>query len=331
MSEVVKLRGVSTYHPAQAYDNQFFVEHFNAMGLESEGLMNHLGRKTRYLVSTEDENSLTMAIEVSKRLLQQENTSAAELDMIVFVSDTPEYTYPSNALMVHQALGAVNANMVYDLNTNCIGMLTAIDQVSAALLAKKHMRRALVVASVHVSNIARSDDTIVYPNFSDGAAAVILEKTEGTGGYIDAHYKTDSKLHQTVMFPATGFSKLFRNDIQLEEKRLRFEPHDVSYFSDEWKKLILELLERNGLSVPNIDHWIFSQFSRPEILETLEKLEAGYDSYTFVGEQYGYTGVTSPIFALQAAMQQGKVVPGSTVLFCSVGIGYTMSAVLYQF
>ncbi|MNH77832.1 3-oxoacyl-[acyl-carrier-protein] synthase 3 [compost metagenome] len=327
----VHIKGIATYHPPTAYDNAYFVEHFNKMGLESESLMNHLGRKTRYLVSTEDENSLTMGIQAAKKLLIESKVSAEELDMVVFVSDTPEYTYPSNALLIHREIAAVNAHIVYDLNTNCIGMLTAMDQVRQYLIGNRFIKRALIVGSVHVSNIARKDDTVVYPNFSDGAAAVILEKQELPGGFLDANYKTDSKLGDTVTFPAVGLSKMFSEGVQESDKKLRFIPHDVSYFSDEWRDMIAIMLGRNGILAADVDHWLFSQFSRPEIEETLEKMHVGLDKYTFVGERYGYTGVTSPIFALEEALESGKILPGDKVVFCSVGIGYTMSALLYQF
>ncbi|GIP21996.1 ketoacyl-ACP synthase III [Paenibacillus sp. J22TS3] len=326
----VHIKGIATYHPAQAYDNAYFVEHFDKLGLEAEGLMNHLGRKTRYLVSTEEENSLSMGVTVAKKLLAESKVSAEELDMVVFVSDTPEYTYPSNALLIHREIGAVNAHIVYDLNTNCIGMLTAMDQVRHHLIGNRYIKRALIIGSVHVSNIARKDDTIVYPNFSDGAAAVILEKTELPGGFIDANYKTDSKLGNTVMFPAAGMSAMFRDGVAEADKRLRFDPHDVSYFSDEWKNLITLLLGRNGMLATDVDHWIFSQFSRPEIEETLEKMHIELDKYTFVGDRYGYTGVTSPVFALEDALRTGRVSAGDKVVLCSVGIGYTMSSLLYQ-
>lgn len=326
----VHIKGIATYHPDKAYDNSYFVEHFDKLGLESEGLMNHLGRKTRYLVSSEDENALTMGIKAAQKLLQESNISAEELDMVVFVSDTPEYTYPSNALLIHREIGAVNAHIVYDLNTNCIGMLTAMDQVSHYLTGSRYIKRALIVGSVHVSNIARKDDTIVYPNFSDGSAAVLLEKSELPGGFIDANYKTDSKLGDTVTFPAAGMSKMFSEDVAEADKRLRFIPHDVSYFSDEWKDMISLMLGRNGMLANDVDHWIFSQFSRPEIEETLEKMHVGLDKYTFVGDRYGYTGVTSPIFALEDALKSGKVSTGDKVILCSVGIGYTMSSLLYQ-
>ncbi|WP_445486498.1 3-oxoacyl-[acyl-carrier-protein] synthase III C-terminal domain-containing protein [Niallia sp. 03133] len=327
-----KFSGISTFHPEQAYDNDFFVQHFKELGLQADGLMNHLGRKTRYLVNPEKENTITLAINAAEKVLKQTNTAPETIDMLVFVSDTPEYTYPSNALFLHQKLKTNNAHIVYDMNANCIGLLSAIDQVSTYVKAHPSVKKALIISSVHISNIARKDDTITLPNFADGAAALILEKTEENVGLLSSNYYTNSKLFETVMYPTGGFSSLYeKTGIALEEKKLTFIPHDVSYFSDDWKRLIIEMLEKQGLEANSINHWIFSQFSRPEIEETLTKLEVGLDKYTFVGEDYGYTGVTSPLFALEDALLKGNIKPGDKVVLCSVAIGYSMAALLYQF
>ncbi|MFT8323221.1 MAG: 3-oxoacyl-ACP synthase III family protein [Bacillus sp. (in: firmicutes)] len=329
----VKISGVSTFHPEQAYDNDFFVQHFSNLGLEADGLMKHLGRKTRYLVNPEKESTISMAVNAAEKVLQQTNTAPEEIGMVVFVSDTPEYTYPSNALFLHQQLGTKNAHIVYDMNANCIGILSAIDQVSTYVKIQPSVQKALIISSVNISNIAKKDDTITFPNFADGAGAVILEKTEEKIGVISSNYYTDSKLFETVMYPSGGFSALYDETAAtaLEEKKLTFVPHDVSYFSDDWKRLIVEMLEKQELDPHQINHWIFSQFSRPEIEETLTKLEVGLDHYTFVGEEYGYTGVTSPLFALEDALIKENIKPGDKVVLCSVAIGYSMAALLYQF
>jgi 3-oxoacyl-[acyl-carrier-protein] synthase-3 len=331
LPDQVKIKGVSIAHPKTKYDNQFFIDHFNALGLKAEGLMNHLGRKERYLVDPEKENTITMAIDAAQKALASTNTRAEELDMIVFVSDTPEYTYPSNALILNRKLGANNAHIVYDMNANCIGMLSAIDQVNVYLKSRAELQKALIIGSVYVSNIIRKDDTVMYPNFSDGACAVVMEKTLENIGLVASNYHTDATLADFVMYPSAGFSQIFNENISVADKKLRFDPHDVSFFSDEWKKLITAMLNKHNVQASEIDHWIFSQFSRPEVEETLLKLKVGLDNYTFVGEEYGYTGVTSPIFALHDALERKRIRKGDKVVFCSVAVGYSMSSLLYQF
>lgn len=62
--------------------------------------MNHLGRGNRYLVNPKKESTITMAINVADKVMKSTNTAADDIDMVVFVSDTPEYTYPSNVWFI---------------------------------------------------------------------------------------------------------------------------------------------------------------------------------------------------------------------------------------
>lgn len=329
----VNIIGMGFYHPTNEVENQFFIDHFNKMDIDAESLMNHLGRKKRFLINNENENALTMAIESSKKALEQANIKAEDLDMIVFVSDTPEYFVPNNALIINNKLGAKNANIVYDLNNNCTGMITALDQVSRYIKQNPRVKNALIVGSLMITAIFRKDDPVAYANIGDASAAIVLQQKdeEFSKGFIDSAYITNSMNFDRMVAPASGYSKILKENIEENDKRLLWIPHDVSYFSDEWKRLILELLDRNNLSPEEIDHYLFSQFTKPDIEETLKKLEVSFEKTTFIAEIYGYTGNTSPFFALKHAVEDGKVKEGSKVVFCSVGAGYSMSAALYQY
>lgn len=96
--------------------------------------------------------------------------------MIVFVSGTPEYFWPPNAVAIHQALGGKEEAVVYDMNAACVGMVVAVDQVSRNMLANPHIKRALVVGSEQMHRFAKEEDAVTYASFGDGAAAVLLEK-----------------------------------------------------------------------------------------------------------------------------------------------------------
>lgn len=333
MFENVVIKNVEIYHPDKKVDNDFFIDHFKKQGKDIAGLLKHLGRETRYLADPNEENILTMGAAAAEKVLKKCEIGAAEIDMIVCVSDTPEYIMPSNALMLNKLLNAANAEIVYDLNSNCIGMISALDTVSRYMKQNPYVKKALVVGALLVSAIRKEDDEITYPNSADGAAAFILTKEldDEIKGVIDSNYKTGSKLADKIMFPECGLSHIFDKNIDENKKKINWIPHDVSYFSDEWKKLIIKMIERNNIDIHDISHFLFSQFSKADVEVTLKKLGVGLDKHTFIGDKYGYTGCTSPFFAFYEAIKSGKIHKGDKVVFCSVGCGYSMGAVLYKF
>jgi 3-oxoacyl-[acyl-carrier-protein] synthase III len=330
----VKIIGVDIYHPENKITNEYYIEHFRKLGIEVEGLLNHLGRSERFQIEKDsDESSLSMAVKASLKALDNAKITADMLDIIVFVSDYPEYLMPSNSLIIHNKLKAVNANTIFDMNGNCIGMITAFDQVSRYMKGNNQMKYALITGAIMPSKFAREDDAVFYPTVGDGASAVVLECSEEDieRGFIDCCYKADSSLCQNILFPACGMSKILDESISNYDKKVQWIPHDVSYFSDEWLKLILTVLNRNNTKLDDINHFLFSQFSKADILATMDKLGLGYDKFTFIADKYGYMGCSSPIFALYDAMKKNKIQKGDKVIFCSVGSGYSMAAVLYQF
>ena len=329
----IHILGTAIYHPENKVDNQSLIEHFDNLGIEIRGLLNHLDRKERYLIIDPNEDVISMSVKVSVKTMNKAGLQPDDIDMIVFVSDNPQFTTPSNALIIHNKLGLRKANIAFDLNNNCIGMITAIDFVSNYLKSNNSIKNVLIVGAQMVSRFAREDDPITYATSGDGAAAIILQsRTEDEpSGYIDAAYRADSELSDKMRFPACGMSNIFNEDISNYEKKMLFIPHDVSYFADEWKSLIIKLLDKNNLNSNSVEHYLFSQFSHPDIYSTLEKLNVNTSKHTFIANKYGYTGCTSPIFAFNEAIEENRIHNGSYIVFCSVGIGFAMSSLLYKY
>lgn len=336
MNTNVKIVGVGTYHPSKKVGNEFFIDHFKQKnGKDITGFLEELGKKDRFLVEdVTKENALTMAVDASRKALENAKISVEQLDMIVFVSDTPEYTAPTNALLINHILGAKNAHTVYDMNANCVGMIVTMDQVSRVIKTDSKIKYALVVGSLFVSSIARDDDAFTYSAVADAAAAVIFERTEepSQSGFIDSAYFTDSGFPDMVLSPVCGMSKLRLDDtVDAYERRLYQKPLDVSFFSTNWVKLITKLLEQHGYHPEDVDYYFFSQYAKMQVQQTAEMLGVNFDErFIYVGDIYGYTGTTSPVVAYHEAVVKGILKPGQKYIFCSVGCGYQMTAALYQ-
>ncbi|QUH30719.1 ketoacyl-ACP synthase III [Vallitalea guaymasensis] len=330
----INIIGVGTYHPKNKVSNNELIAHFNKLGIEIQGLLTHLEREYRYLSDDKDETVISMAYEASINALAQAKMKPEDIDIIVFATDTPEYTSPSNAIKLTDLLKADNAKMVYDTNSNCIGMLTALDQVSRILQTNKRFKRALVVGGLLISSVVNTNDPVTYGNFGDSAAAVILEKVEEDikRGFIDSTHYTKTSEVDNILMPKIGYSKITKGEkVTEEDKKWTFVPFESDFISDYWVELIKDLARENGMQPTDVDHFLFSQFTNPAAKATLEKLQISSDKLTYVGNEYGYTGVTSPIMALERALEKGRITEGSKVILISVGSGSTATAILFKF
>ncbi|RPJ95255.1 ketoacyl-ACP synthase III [Rummeliibacillus sp. TYF005] len=319
------------YHPKNKVGNEYYIEHFKKE--QGDDLTHFLedicGRNTRYIIDNEEENSVTMGIEAAKKVLKKANLSAKELDMIIFASQVPEFVFPTNAVALHHALNAGNHTGILDINANCSGLTTGLDQASRNLLANPNMKRVLLVGSDAASLVMNPQDTITYPNFGDVAVALILEKTEEETGFIDSMYYTESSDFDKVTFPKNGLSKNLHGRGVVDYVQWLPFPGDVSI--EKATIMIEELIHRNNLSTQDIKAYCLSQFSIQNIELLRDNLGLKDEQMVYVGDKYGYTGTTSPLLAMYEGIQDGRIKRGDTVLFWTVGIGWQLIAVLFKY
>jgi len=329
----VHIVGVGSYHPRAQVENQFFIDHFKNYQLEDHAiaLMNKLGRESRTLAE-EGETSLSMAVEAANLALTSSNLSPGDIDMIISASDTPEYLSPCCALLIKNQIQAKNAHAVFDMNSNCIGMLTAMDTAARYIKTDAKFRRVLIVGSLLISPHARMDDMITYACTGDGAAAIILQKREEAEerGLLGSRMFTDDSYYWSITMPGCGISKIADEDISSEDKKMRWKPFDFSFLADKWSALITTLLSDFGYKPQEVSQYFMSQFSKTDLKLTMESLGVNTKEASYIGDKYGYTGCTSPIMALDDHLELEQFNKDEIIIFCSVASGYSMTALLYK-
>ncbi|WAH36218.1 3-oxoacyl-[acyl-carrier-protein] synthase III C-terminal domain-containing protein [Alicyclobacillus dauci] len=332
MSSRIVIDEVSVYHPEKVVNNQYYIEYFQKRGQDISRLLNALGRDNRYVADYERETTLTMAIEASKRVLKKSKLNGKDLDMMTFVSGTPEYFWPPNAVAVHHAVQGKADAIVYDMNVACVGMVVAVDQVSRNMLSNRFVKRALVVGSEQMHRYARKEEAVTYASFGDGACAMILEKTiDRDAGFIDSTYHVNTESVDKIVLPACGVSRMYENNVSDFEKRIHWQNvnNDNGFLFT--VEMIEKLLERNHLTIQDVAAYCFSQLSRKNIFRVQEALNEDISKFPIVGTEYGYTGAASPFMALERAVAEGTVKRGDYVVFWSIGAGTSACALLCKY
>lgn len=329
----IKIKGIGMSLGQKEYDNEYFIKHFDDLNVDIRGLLKHLGRDKRYRIENDEDNSLTFAFKASKDALKDSGTNKEDIDGIVFVSDTPEYLFPCNATYLSSMLGTKNAHMTFDMNSNCTGMLAALDTMSAYMKNNKKINKLLIVGAVQTSKIERKDCPVIHPNISDGSVAIVLEKNieKEQKGVINSNYYADGDRKHLIMYPKCGFSKIRHIDTLENDKLLNWIPHDSAFIAENWTRMINEIFNEETLNQHDIDWYIFSQFSKGSALETLNNLNVSENKHIFCGDKYGYTGNTSPFLALYTGLKDNKIKSGDKLIMATLGAGLNMIALYYIF
>lgn len=339
MSEKVIISGMDVVLPSKKMEVKDFQQLWRKENISEDiqrkatEFMTSLGRETQYFFDPKRDDYFSLAEKAIAGAISKSGISIGDIDALVFVTDTPEHTYPTNALLLISKVQGFRENVYgFDMNSNCTGMLTAIDIMSRTLEAHPTMKNVLLVSVVVASLITSDKNPFVKPLYSDGASALVLSKKEHeTRGFVDGVFRSNPKLVDGFRYPAISMSQLQQQQVvDMETTKLVFNATDVSYFSDEWKGMVLELTERNQIQLSDVKHFFFSQFAKPQTEETMKKIGVSLDKTLYIGGKYGYTGINSPIFAIHESLEQGRIVPGDLIIVASVGAGYNMSAILIR-
>ncbi|BAP31620.1 3-oxoacyl-[acyl-carrier protein] synthase 3 [Chryseobacterium sp. StRB126] len=324
----MKLQHTYFYHPEYTESNEAVIQHFEKQNVSMQKIQNALGRSNRFVLKDEThETTLSMGIEAAKGVLCKSNFSIQEIDMIVFVSTTPEHQVPCDSIKIHQALGGKPNTLCYDINVNCIGAFVALDQISKYLNGSATAQKALVVCSERLSGILDSENPVTAFCFSDSSFAFIVEKDASPSGLIDVLYHTDSNFHNTVLYPPQGYSCQSPKDLTIWDTSF-----DGSGSVDFALNNMAQFLERNRLTIEEIDLFLFSQFSIKNINIISEHFNLSPEKVPFYSKEVGYTGSSSPFLALH--QYQKKVRPlqaGEHILIWTLGAGYQAGLMLWKY
>ncbi|GAA0114922.1 3-oxoacyl-[acyl-carrier-protein] synthase III C-terminal domain-containing protein [Clostridium senegalense] len=330
----IKIKNIEYYHPKTSYSNEYFLNHFSKQDVDISGLLNVTGRNQRYVSEDFHENSLTMAIEACNKVISTVNIDVQDIGLVVFVSSTPEYLSPTNAVKIHEALGLSRSSNAYDMNGNCCGMIIAMDQVCRTMKSNNRIKYSLLVGSDLVIRYSRKSEPITYANFGESACAVLLENTEdGISDFIDSSSYVDSSLSGYIKFPPVGFSNVLPVDgnISKDNRIIEWADFNTDEAFASSVDSINEILNRNNLTKDDVKLYCLSQFSKKNIDIIRDTLEEPEKKFPFVGDRFGYTGVTSPFMALSDSVSNGNIKPGDHVILWTVGAGVVASCILLRY
>lgn len=328
----ILIKDIEISVPNEVKKNDYYINHFNNQGKDINGLLNVLGRKERYIAEKGKDSTITLAVDAAEKVLKKSNLTAQDIDLIIVSSQCPEYTWPSQAVIVHGMLQANPRAQVYDINVSCAGMTVAFDSACRHLMTSKTAKRALLIGSDCMSFMADSNDELTYPLFGDSACAVILEKDDEVldRGFIDSECATYGQAWDSVTYPVKGFS-----NTPIEERKYVFwGDFDNTHITTVCLQGLEKILKRNNLTHDDIALQCYSQYALASLLEVKEEIESkGHKvrNMKFVADKYGYTGTTSPFMALYEAIKQGEIKRGDLISLWTIGITWSSCHILIRY
>lgn len=329
MSLIIKSSAIST--GSILITKEDLIDHFKKQGKDLSNLItNVIGTKQLYHADGVSENTITLAAKAVDKVLSNSHTDGKDIDLIVFTSQFPEYTIPSQACIIHNHIHGKNKCLIFDLNVNCLGMLRGLDIINRYFDDRKgDLKKALLIGSDYMSIHVPDDEPITYANVGDGACAMLLEYTkEKNVGIIDSSDRTNSSEVYNCFFPECGISNL--KSTRREFFKTCWANPDTELSVNSIKDALFDVLKKNNLKVEDIDWYCGSQFTLSYFNEVREACNIPESKGIYIADKYGYTGTSSPFFAFTEGVNDGRIKKGDLVFFTTVGVGFSICSMLVR-
>lgn len=322
------ITGTGSYVPERVVTNQ---ELSAILGEDIDDFVsNTLGIRERRFCAP-DESTADLAAAAAMKALQSADLNAAELDLLIVATDTPEYISPATAPVVQARIGAWKAG-AFDINSACAGFVTALDVGWKYIRSDARYNRVLVIGAYAMSKFVDPQDKKTSTIFADGAGAVVLERSD-VPGILSSELYADGRLAPGMGVFAGGTAEPITEEVLREGRRnkLRFVtkyPREVNEVG--WPRIARSVLERIGRTPADVDEWLWTQVNRSTIEEVMSALgEPMAKAHTIMGK-WGYTGAACLPMALDDSRRASRIGQGDLILMTGSGAGLAMGSIALE-
>lgn len=282
-----------------------------------EWITERTGIKFRHIAEP-DETTATLATAASRKALEAAGMTAAEIDLIIVATATPDQTFPASATIVQHALGC-NGCVAFDVAAVCSGFLYAFS-VAESMIRAGSAKNALVIGAETFSRILDWEDRTTCVLFGDGAGAVVLSGEVGVRGALATRLHADGK-HNELLYVDGGPSTTGTVG-KLRMKGREVFRHAVTNLAS----VMHETLAAADLTPDEVD-WVVPHQANARIIDaTAKKLGLDPAKVVLTVDQHANTSAASVPLALDVAIRDGRIKSGDIVVLEAMGGGFTWGA-----
>jgi len=319
----VTIAGTGSYVPERILTND---ELAKIVDTSDEWITSRTGIKERR-IAAEGEFTSDMATKAAERALEQAGIAAADVELIIVATITPDTPTPATACYVQTNLGAYSA-VAFDISAACSGFLYAM-KLAKRLISDGAYKNALIIGAEKLSSVINWEDRNTCVLFGDGAGAAVLRRSEeGEGRILATDMGTDGR-HTALLDIKGGGSACPITKLNADEHL-----HTLSMQGREVFKLAVNamrtaaeaVIARAGLTPDDIKLVVPHQ-ANLRIIDAIADRLAVPNEKVFVNlHKYGNTSAAAVAIALDEAHREGRFERGDNIILVVFGAGLTWAA-----
>jgi 3-oxoacyl-[acyl-carrier-protein] synthase-3 len=317
-----RIAGTGRYLPEKVMTN-FELE--KIVDTTDEWIRTRTGVERRHCVR-EDETTSDMCVEAARKAILDAGIDAADIDLIIIGTTSPDLIFPNVATLVQHRL-RIPPCPAFSIEAACTGFIYALTTADKFIKAGE-AKCALVIGAECITKLVDWTDRNTCVLFGDGAGAVIVKPSDEPG-IIGTHLGADGQYKDLLYYPV-GPSK----DLH---KAGTGDAGIMMTGSEVFKVAVKTLgnvasraLESAGIDQSELDWLVPHQANIRIIQATAKRLGLPMDKVIVTVQDHGNTSAASVPLALDVGIRDGRIKPGQLVLMEAFGGGFTWGSVLMR-
>lgn len=279
-------------------------------------------------VSHPGECASDLAVEAARKIIDGHRIKPADIDFLIFCTQSPDHLLPTTACLIHQRLALPVACGALDFNLGCSGFVYGLSLAQGMIVSGQARKVLLLTADTYNRYIDPSDRGLRVL-FGDGAAATLVSADDtrdgvpwpfvfGTDGAGACNLKVEAGGMRT---PLTGAvqPRLYMNGPEIFNFTLQVIPGMVD-----------AILTRNGMVKGDVDLFVFHQANQFMLEHLRRHLDIPAERFVVNMQHCGNTVSASIPIALAMAEAEGRLRPGMKVMLVGFGVGYSWGATIIE-
>lgn len=314
-----RIAGTGRYLPERILSN---AELAKRVATSDEWIRTRTGIRQRH-IAADGEQTSDLALHAARAALTAASLDAADVDLIIVATTTPDVVFPSTACILQAKLGA-HGGPAFDVQAVCSGFVYAL-AIADRMVSGGVARNALVIGAEIYSRILDWSDRGTCVLFGDGAGAVVLLPSPEPG-ILSAHLHADGRYKDILCVPGQ-----VQGGVVTGTPFLHMDGHAVFKFAVKvLAEVAHEALTANRQTTADID-WLIPHQANIRIMDaTARKLGLPLEKVISAVDVHANTSAASIPLALDVAVRDGRIRRGQQLMLVGVGGGFTWGSVFVR-
>jgi len=332
----VGISGISAAVPKTVINNLEYTEYFTAENVKE--IVEKIGIYERRFAGPEMCSS-DLCFAAAEKLISDMAISKDEIDLLVFVSQTPDYRMPATSIILQHRLGLSHNTIAFDLTLGCSGFIYGMS-VIYSLMERSGLRKALLLDGETRSKVYSPKDRKTAFIFGDGGVAALFERDKNFGkSYFSLN--SDGSKENLIKMNAGGYRnpssiETLKEKIVDEHGNIRSEEHGYMNGGDVFTFVIKEIpsdikkiIALSGMDQSCLDYFVFHQANDFINNYLAKKLKLDTSKVPSTIAKYGNTSSVS--IPLTIVSELKDKLSDKQLLISGFGVGMTWASAVFKF